>query len=135
VEVVSEAEEKPPLLLGQVEQINLTAAREVTFRLIFNGTPDREALPRLLRLTDQDDAKVDYTLLGQAGSNVVLIQTGTLAYDQINSEPRPRPDHAPTRVRARGRTDGHPADSVRLPVSPRGGGEPVIRRVLPLPLF
>lgn len=83
VEVVSEEEEKPPLLLGQVEQINLTAAREVTFRLIFNGTPDREALPRLLRLTDQDDAKVDYTLLGQAGSNVVLIQTGTLAYDQI----------------------------------------------------
>lgn len=75
--------EKPSLLLNQIEQINLTAAREATFRLVFNAVPDRDALPRLLRLSDQDDPEVDYTLLGTAGSNVVLIQTQTLGYDKL----------------------------------------------------
>lgn len=75
--------EVSPLLLRQVDQINLTAAREVTLRLLFNATPDRESLVRLLRLAGPENTEVSYDLLGQAGSNVVLIKTASVPFDQV----------------------------------------------------
>lgn len=79
----NEVADVSPLLLKQVEQINLTAAREVSLRLIFNATPDRESLVRLLRLTGPENAEVTYDLLGLAGSNVVLIKTASVPFDQV----------------------------------------------------
>lgn len=75
--------EAPSLLLAQVEQVNLTAAREITLRLVFNADPDRESLVRRLRLAGKDQAEVPYALVGQAGSNVVLIKTASVPYDQL----------------------------------------------------
>ena len=78
-----------PIELLQIEQVNLTAAREATFRLVFSGNPDRESLLRLLHLTVNDEKAVPFELVGQAGSNVVLIKTGAVTYDRLDLELAP----------------------------------------------
>lgn len=81
---VEAVEEEDALALLRVEQVNLNAAREATLRLVFNAAPNRESLTRLLRLSVKHDPDLAYTVLGQAGSNVVLIKTATLALDQVD---------------------------------------------------
>ena len=84
VDISQPAAVRPLLSLTQVEQINLTAAREVTLRLVFSAPPDRLALPSLLRLSEEDDPELTYELVGQAGSNVVLIKTEMVNHDTFN---------------------------------------------------
>jgi hypothetical protein len=77
------AAERIPLSLAAVEQIHLTAAREATLRLTFNGAPNRELLSGYLKLSDEDEAEIAYELAGVAGSNLVLIKIGTLDRDRF----------------------------------------------------
>lgn len=73
-----------PLALVRVEQVNLTADREVSLRLVFNATPEGELLRKFLSLSEEDDPEIDYALLGAAGSNAVLIRTGPIDHDRFD---------------------------------------------------
>lgn len=73
-----------PLKLVSVEQANISHEREVTLRLTFNESPDREFLKKFLSLSEEDDPEVDYELVGRAGSNVVLIKTEAISHDKFN---------------------------------------------------
>lgn len=74
----------PVLRLAAIEQVNLTATREATLRLIFTAAPARDALPRFLSLSEEGDPELTYQLFGHAGSNVVLIQTEVISHDRFD---------------------------------------------------
>ena len=73
----------PPLALESAEQVNITAEREVTLRLVFNATPDRNLLPKFLKLSEEDVPELGFELVGHAGSNVVLIKTAEVTHDRF----------------------------------------------------
>jgi hypothetical protein len=77
------------------------AQRDVAIGL-HRGAGSRDALPRFLRLSEDGDPELSYELVGRAGSNVVLIQTETIARDTFQYRSR----RGPAFARPRRRTSG-----------------------------
>ncbi len=71
-----------PLQLDRVEQADLSPDRAMTVRLLFNAAPDPRALSGYLFMSNSE-GRVTYELCGAAGSNVVLVKTGTLSVDDL----------------------------------------------------
>lgn len=78
-EAVSAAEPARPveriLRLRNVEQVDVSAAREVMLRLTFSDEPDRTQLTRYFSLGAPGQGTVDYALMGPMGSNAVVVET------------------------------------------------------------
>ncbi len=80
------AEKKlPALKLLAVQQVNLTAERELTLKLRFNTAPNRQKLKQYLFLYEGKvgDEKLDFDLVGQAGGSNVLIRAGNVDSDKV----------------------------------------------------
>ena len=71
------------LRLRSVEQVDVSADREVTLRLAFNEEPDRNQLTRFFRLTATGQGEVKYWLMGAAGSGAVMIETEPVLADAL----------------------------------------------------
>lgn len=72
-----------PLEVISVQQLNITADRRVTLRLIFNDAPNRDLLPRYFRLSSKSQPQIPYRLQGTAGTNSVWIQTEPVLHNQL----------------------------------------------------
>lgn len=80
------APEKPfdrVLRLRSVEQVDVSADREVTLRLAFNAEPDRNQLTRFFRLAAPGQGEVKYWLMGAAGGGAVLVETEPVLADNL----------------------------------------------------
>jgi alpha-2-macroglobulin len=75
--------EEPPLQIKAVQQVNVTENRSVTLRLVFNAVPNRDLLPRFLRLSSRQQTEISYELEGPAGTNSVWIRTQPVTDYQI----------------------------------------------------
>jgi hypothetical protein len=71
-----------PLQILDVQQVHLSPERQLTLRVVFNAEPDRRLIPKHLFLSEEGDPELTYELLGDAGSNVVLVATETVARDE-----------------------------------------------------
>jgi uncharacterized protein YfaS (alpha-2-macroglobulin family) len=71
------------LRLRSVEQVDVSADREVTLRLAFNDEPDRNQLTRFFHLTAAGQGEVKYWLMGAAGSGAVMIETEPVLADNL----------------------------------------------------
>ena len=71
------------LRLRSVEQVDVSADREVTLRLAFNDEPDRNQLTRFFHLTASGQGEVKYWLMGAAGSGAVMIETEPVLADSL----------------------------------------------------
>ena len=88
-EVETPAVVEPPktfdrvLRLRSVEQVDVSADREVTLRLAFNDEPDRTQLTRFFHLAAPGQGEVKYWLMGAAGSGAVMIETEPVLADAL----------------------------------------------------
>ena len=71
------------LRLRSVEQVDVSADREVTLRLAFNAEPDRSQLTRFFRLAAPGQGEVKYWLMGAAGGGAVLVETEPVLADSL----------------------------------------------------
>jgi uncharacterized protein YfaS (alpha-2-macroglobulin family) len=71
------------LQLLKVEQMNWSAGRELTLRLVFNAAPNRDLLTRFLHLSTDHQPEVAYRLQGPANTNSLWIETDAIADDQV----------------------------------------------------
>ena len=71
------------LRLRSVEQVDVSADREVTLRLAFNDEPDRNQLTRFFRLAAPGQGEVKYWLMGAAGGGAVLVETEPVLTDNL----------------------------------------------------
>lgn len=71
------------LRLRRVEQVDVTPRRELTLTLTFNAAPDRNQLTRFFTLFADGQPKVDYTLLGGAGTNTVVVETEPVLAEKL----------------------------------------------------
>ncbi|MGD9611863.1 MAG: alpha-2-macroglobulin [Kiritimatiellia bacterium] len=71
------------LRLRSVEQVDVSADREVTLRLAFSDEPDRNQLTRFFRLAAPGQGEVKYWLMGAAGGGAVLIETEPVLVDSL----------------------------------------------------
>jgi alpha-2-macroglobulin len=76
---------KPPrvLRLRSVEQVDVSAERELTLRLTFGDAPDRKQLTRYLELRTPEEGDLEYRLAGPAGPNSLLVRTEPVRSDKI----------------------------------------------------
>ena len=72
------------LRLRSVEQVDVSADREVTLRLAFSDEPDRHQLTRFFQLSAAGQGEVKYWLLGAASSNAVVVETEPVLADELN---------------------------------------------------
>ncbi len=72
------------LALLEVAQRELSSAREVTLLLRFNVPPDTRVLHDYLQFTEKKGAKIEYSIVGGAEANVVLLKTDTVFEDRMN---------------------------------------------------
>ncbi len=63
------------LRLRNVEQMDISASREVMLRLTFSDEPDRTQLARYFSLNAPGQGAVEYQLMGAMGSNAAMIET------------------------------------------------------------
>ncbi len=89
VDASQPAPAQAPLQILHYEQVNVSAAREVTLRLVFSAAPNRDQLPQYLALSEEGDPELAYELVGRAGSNVVLIKTETVSHDRFDIHLKP----------------------------------------------
>ncbi len=71
------------LRLRSVEQVDVSADREVTLRLAFSEEPDRNQLTRFFHLTAPGQGEVKYWLMGAAGSGAVMLETEPVLVDAL----------------------------------------------------
>ena len=71
------------LRLRGVEQVDVSADREVSLRLTFNEEPDRSQLTRFFHLSAEGQGEVQYWLLGAMGSNAVLVETAPVLAEEL----------------------------------------------------
>ncbi len=84
VEEVAAVPDAPePLQLTLVEQVNVASDRSVTLRIGFSAAPNRDLLPRFLRLSSRQQNEIPYTLEGPAGTNSIWIRTQPVTDHQI----------------------------------------------------
>ncbi|MCX6996731.1 MAG: MG2 domain-containing protein, partial [Kiritimatiellaeota bacterium] len=79
------------LKLLAVQQVNLTPERELTLKLRFNSTPNRQKLKQFLFLYEGKvgDEKLDFDLVGQAGGSNVLVRAENVDGDKVLVELKP----------------------------------------------
>ena len=71
------------LRLRSVEQVDVSAGREVTLRLAFSEEPDRSQLTRFFHLAAPGQGEVKYWLMGAAGGGAVLVETEPVLADTL----------------------------------------------------
>jgi uncharacterized protein YfaS (alpha-2-macroglobulin family) len=83
--VVAVEKKLPALKLLAVQQVNLTAERELTLKLRFNSAPNRQKLKQHLFLYEGKvgDDKLDFDLVGQAGGSNVLVRAENVDSDKV----------------------------------------------------
>ena len=84
--VAASAEPRPierVLRLRSVEQVDVSADREVTLRLAFSEAPDRSQLTRFFHLAVPGAGEVKYWLLGAAGGDAVLVETEPVLAEKL----------------------------------------------------
>ena len=71
------------LRLRGVEQVDVSADREVTLRLTFSDDPDRSQLTRFFRLSADGQGEVKYWLLGALGPGEALVETEPVLAEKL----------------------------------------------------
>ena len=72
------------LRLRNVEQVDVSAAREVMLRLTFSDEPDRSQLTRFFSLSAPGQDEVKYWMMGTMGSNALMVETEPVLADKLN---------------------------------------------------
>ncbi len=70
------------LRLRKVEQVDVSAGREVMLLLSFSETPDRKQLTRFLKFTAENQ-EVKYHLMGTRGKRTVMIETEPVLAEKL----------------------------------------------------
>jgi len=71
------------LRLRKVEQVDVSAGREVTLALTFSEEPDRKQLTRYFRLSAPGQGPVKYHLMGMRGANTVMVETEPVLAEKL----------------------------------------------------
>jgi len=78
---------RPPiqkiLRLRKVEQVDVSAEREVMLSLTFSEAPDRTQLTRFFRLSAPGQGDVKYHLMGTRGAATVMIETESVLAEKL----------------------------------------------------
>lgn len=79
------------LAMVAVQQVNLTAERELTLRLDFTSSPNRQQLKKFLFVFAEKTggARLDYELVGHAGQDSVLLRIADFQADKVCLEIQP----------------------------------------------
>jgi len=71
------------LRLRKVEQLDVSAGREVSLLLSFSAPPDRKQLARFFHLSAPGQGEVKYYLMGIRGANTVMVETEPVLAEKL----------------------------------------------------
>ena len=71
------------LRLRGVDQVDVSADREVTLRLTFSDDPDRSQLTRFFHLTAEGQGEVKYWLMGATGPGEAIVETEPVLVEKL----------------------------------------------------